>query len=361
MCFCAWEFNRPKPSYINFKFNRIVMKKIIKLCIILLTFTCLLNSCKKEVVEVKNIDNKAEDLIHRINNFTPEIKSIGVTYKNYVNYLESLKEQKSSFEDQRIDTSLWNMETYLNNNYGFRDTNTCYKFTDIMDTVSFNIKDYSDGIPIIDGSELNTFFTDLQTEYSIENSDTDNEYFWCNIIEVDHIADGKAYVVVRSVTVYYYYGVYPPGWNPNNFPDYTCMKAAEYGDCDGKYWRGAHNEYEWRYELHAAQTNVHYIYVYYNMFWKTPLTYGVFPGELWEINYNWPGYVLNTSLPADELNSYLQSTKDLIDRFNPNGNSDMYLGNLDVVYYSQNTVPPYCFSHAVEFYIYRRYYIANPD
>ena len=332
--------------------------------LILFAFITLgVTSCKKANPEVKEtVEKTSEIVIEEINNFKPEELQMGKIYQKFVAQ-KSLyaNELKNSIPDQQIDSAKWNIETYLNSTYGFRSKDTCYKKDEVIDTVTFTIKGYNNSIPIVDGAELNTFLTSKESSFAKENSDGDYIDFWCNIINVIGISGGNVTVTMNIVSTIRYVGVYPPGYNPLNFPHYTCMQAIGYGSCDGKYWRGANNEYEYRYEYNDGSSWISngYIMVYDYSFYKAFNSQGV-NGRLWYIygqNYGW--HLMDTN-PPDELNYYLQSTKNMIDDFNPYGIADRYLGNLDIWGSYQNLTYPYTTSHAVTFFIFKKVAVGLP-
>jgi hypothetical protein len=176
------------------------------------------------------------------------------------------------------------------------------------------------------------------------------------MVNVIGVSPANVTVTMNVVSTVSYKGVYPPGYNPSNFPHYTCMRAVGWGECNGILWGGANNEYERRYKYNDGSQWMSngYIMVYDYAFYKSHNNPGV-NGRLWNVPYaNGFGYILNTN-PPDELNQYLQSTKDMIDDFNPHGISDRFLGNIYIGGFNQNQVyPNYYTCHMVTFYIFKK-------
>lgn len=337
------------------------MKRIIFAIILIIGVAVTIHSCKKDRINSVNSEvNLDAKSIDQINNYRPSDEKIGDAYRAYANYYTNVSTLKSGSIDQRIDTAMWNVETYFNNQYGFRDSATYYKSHDIIDTVVFSVNNYDNGIPIIDGDEFDSFIASKASDLSQENSNSDSLYFWCSRIELDKVSNNNAYVILTVTIFWGPNGVYPPGWNPNNFPHYTCMQANWTSICDGKRWYGAAKEFESRYEVGGVATNPNYILVPFNSFYKTKGSYGVEDGELWEHPWD-PTEILDTNPPEDRLNYYLQSTKNMIDRFNPNGINGIVLGNLSIYNFENLIQYPYYNTHLVEFYTFERVYVEPPQ
>jgi len=262
------------------------MKKYIALIIVGIFAMVGITSCKKDKpIKTTSPDLTSEIIIEEINNFRPEEQQMGIIYQKFVaQKLLYANELKNCIADQQIDSAKWNIETYLNSTYGFRSKDTCYKNDEIIDTITFTIKGYNNNIPIVDGTELNTFLNAKESSFAQEISDGDNIDFWCNMINVICISGGNVTVTMNMVSTIRYAGVYPPGYNPQNFPDYTCMNAVGWCWCDGKHWGGANYEYEKRYEYNDGSSFMSngYIMVYDYAFYKSYDHPGV-NGRLWNV------------------------------------------------------------------------------
>lgn len=318
--------------------------------------------CNKPPLDVQKTNNQTDsEIISRINNFQPDKDDYAKVYRNFVTEKKlAMDNSRSSAADERIDTARWNMETYLNSEYGFR-IDTGYFNNTIIDTVLLTIDSYDDGIPVVDGDELVSYLADKEDLVSTENSDEDSLYFWSATIAVGGIVSGQVQIITSVNLHINYNGVYPPGWDPDNFPSYTCMKAwtlAEH-DCGGDTWfGGANKQYIKKYRC-GASMSANYIMVYVNTWYKSATSSGV-NGRLFHKTEPCANYILETS-NGDELNDFLQSTKNLIDDCNPNGAFNHYLGNCYIAYHQQNIIWPYDYGHMLVYSIFEKVYIGNPN
>ncbi len=339
------------------------MKTQILLIITALTMLGAVSCKKGSNYSSLNDDQNKNNVINKINQFKPTEGEMGNVYYRFIAKKDlNMNNLKNDFLDQQIDSAIWNIETYLNTTYGFRSSDTCYKESEIIDTLTFAIKGFNNSIPLVDGEEIGNFLILNENNIIKENSDGDNIDFWCNFIDVIDISDGKVTITMNTVRSIRYFGVYPPGFNPQNFTHYTCMQAVGRAVCNGKNWGGANFEYERRIEIHDGSVFVSpgYIMVYDYAFYKGMYSPGV-NGRLWHVNqYNRLDYNMSTSPPADELNTYLQSTKDVVDDFNPQGVSDRFLGNIYIYGATQNSNMPYTSYHMINFYIFKRVAVGLP-
>lgn len=340
-----------------------IYKNKIKTIFASLLLIGIIFGCNKTPVDIQESNNQTGgDVISRINDFKPDRDDYAKVYRNFVaeKKLAMDNSRSGAAADERIDTARWNMETYLNSEYGFR-IDTGYFENEVVDTTYLTINSYDDGIPVVDGDELASFISEKESEISAENSDSDSIYFWCGTLTVGGILGGQVQIITSIVTHVNFHGVYPPGWDPDNFPSYTCMKAwtlAEH-DCGGDTWfGGANKQYIKKYRC-GASMSANYIMVYVNTWFKAPTNPGV-NGRLWYKEYFNPGYMLETS-NGDELNQYLQSTKDLIDDLNPNGSYNRYLGNPVIEWHSDYISYPQCHGHLLRYSIFEKVYIGYPD
>lgn len=338
-----------------------MMKRLLILIIALVFF---ITSCKKEnrTVDQQSNAGNYSTMVEKINEFKPDRNMIAMVYHKIVKQQKAYEEgERDEAKDQAIDTALWNMETYINTKYGFNQEYACYKYSETKDTATFTIIKFEKGVPIVDGEELQSYLNQSKTTFENENNDSNDIFFWCNLLNVTSINNDKVTVertIVRTVS---YYGVYPPGWDPDEFEHYTCMYAFKHGECDGTYWRGAHNEYEYRYEIHDGRQiqSEGYAMIYDYSFYKAPLHYGI-NGRLFYVPWITSYTILNTN-PPDELNSYLLSTKSVVDDYNPNGLANRYLGNIDV-WRLEIDVPPVTYTgHAITFFIFELTFVGLPD
>lgn len=339
------------------------MKLFLKSIFIVLFLVGIHSSCKKSDISNDNTPVSINsNVIEKINNFIPEDEEIGNVYRTFRQKVENSDHLKSRLADERIDSALWNMETYLNTEYGFQIDTPYYKHSEYFDTASFTVNSYNNGIPVVDGDELDSFLSNIEIEFIDENTDNDNVYILYSLFEFDEVINGRAYTTLKVVRGVNYRGVYPPGWDPDNFSDPTCMYAIKPGTCGGNFWYGADEEYEKRYVHNTpiSLTSSDYIMVYY---FSDP----VWPGDngeddrLWVLPYYSPDISLSTS-GNDDLNGYLQATKDVIDDFNPEGYNDIYLGDVEVTGYAFNESYHKETGHFVILNYFKMVYIgANPN
>lgn len=188
------------------------MKKYIALIIVGIFAMVGITSCKKDKpIKTTSPDLTSEIIIEEINNFRPEEQQMGIIYQKFVaQKLLYANELKNCIADQQIDSAKWNIETYLNSTYGFRSKDTCYKNDEIIDTITFTIKGYNNNIPIVDGTELNTFLNAKESSFAQEISDGDNIDFWCNMINVIGISGGNVTVTMNMSVLYVMLGYIPP-------------------------------------------------------------------------------------------------------------------------------------------------------
>lgn len=290
-------------------------------------------SCQKNQNDENHLISESKTVtITEINDFVPLDEDIPVVYEEFLIHNEALENgYKSSIQDQQVDSALWRIETYLNTAYGFSN-DSCYFLDETVDTVSFTIAGYGpSGVPIIDGDELTDFLDDIETEIAAENNDGNNEFFWCCIFEVDTIRASKVKTRMKRVRTISFYGVYPPGYDPTQFIHYTCMYAIHPGECDDKWWWGATEEYQRRYQTYSIWQGNDCIMVYrYNYGYQNgdPHFQGYDP--FWEGTYEWETLSTDTDPEEDELNHYLQTTKNGIDMVNTQGNDNYYMGYVDI-------------------------------
>jgi hypothetical protein len=297
--------------------------------------------------------------VTEINAFTPEEEDMAMVYSSFINEKRAFENGfKTSAMNQQVDSALWKIETYLNTTYGFSN-DSCYFLDEVEDTVSFTITGYSTtGIPIIDGDELEDFLDDVEAEIADENADNDNEYFWCCIFEVDTVRQTKVKTKLRKVRTKSYGGVYPPGWNPKKFIHYSCMDAYYQGYCDNKHWWGAPDEYQSRYQMYHIAINSDYIMVLHSV-------YGYQNGDphfngidyLFESPYFPFTLATDEDEEEDELNYYLQSTKEGIDVVNPLGVNNFYLGYVDVHFFQSEVDNMY--QHIIWCHYFNKVYIGG--
>ncbi len=248
-----------------------------------------------------NSNTKVKD---NINNFLPD----GAYSEVYNSFLKQLKEAtfKETPPDVALDTLLWQTETYLNNEYGF-SRDSIFKSGKEYDTVFLSIRGYTGtGIPIVDGKDAIDLVSALETEIISENSDGNVECFWCTISEVDSIFSDSASVVFTSILGNDYSGVYPPGWDPTEFLDYTCMKAGGAGYCNNEWWWGANLEYESRYEMGGIHHQPNYIFVLNSLMLVFPSNQGV-NGRLWVMSHRQTVFLHITTLLFGILREYTLS------------------------------------------------------
>jgi hypothetical protein len=318
--------------------------------LVLVTFSCK----KSEIKQPTETNLTNTELANKINDFMPDEENIGSVYKKFIaTYVNDDNTLKNNLTDARLDTTLWNTEVFFNNKYGFQIDTPYYQHSEYEESIGFTITGYNGSVPIVDGDELTDFLDEKEAEFSDENNDGDSIYILNTFLEYDEIREGKAYVTLSVVLGINYWGVYPPGYNPDNFSHPTSMYAIKYGYG----WRGANNEYEYRYEYRTAikLTDPDYIMVYwykYPIFHDSP---GV-EGKIWHIPYYNENYILSTS-GSDELNSYLQSTKDVVDDNNPMGAYNTYLGRINITGWALHQEGVFETGHTLTHYIYQKVYI----
>lgn len=302
------------------------MKKLNHIFVLATIISIIVVSCKKNDNDIANHPmNDNTDKINMINNYTPNPNDLGNVYYSFMSqYVDKFKQ---SLPDVSIDSSFWYVETHLNSKFGFDVDSSSYKNDEYYDTVEFSVNGYNNNIPLIDGDELNTFLTNKEIEFIEENTDGDNIFFWCNRFELLEIRTTKVIAAMKVVTAKTFIGVLPPGWNPDEFSHPTCMKAIKPGVCGGTHWLGADEEYERRYKLYPGIRDASQDVIL--VFHSITIPEALATPELWQIPYISQDISLNTN-GTDELNSYLLSTKSLIDSYNPNGSNNIYIGDIDV-------------------------------
>jgi hypothetical protein len=322
--------------------------------LVLVTFSCK----KSEIKQPTETNLTNTELAKKINNFMPDEANMGSVYRKFIStHVNNDNTLKTSLTDGVADTTLWNIETYLNTTYGFKIDTPYYQHSNYEEIINFTVTDYSGSVPVLDGDELSSFINEKNLEFLDENTDNDNIYILNTTLEFDEVRDGKAYVTMNVVLGTNYWGVYPPGYDPENFPNFTCMYAVRAGECSDEWWLGANREYEKRYEY---RTKI--IPANNNEIWVNVSIGGVSchdEDRLWSMPWITDDYILSTS-GNDELNQYLQSTKDVVDDYNPGGWNGLFLGNI-WVYKSQVNISPYIWTgHSIEFRYFRKFTITPP-
>ncbi len=338
--------------------------KITIISVILLSVLFFIVSCKKDNLNnLKQSTNKdtppsnlnqyqRETDINKMNNLKLDETNINRLYNSFENKYKSFNINLREIDTTSllIDTAIWQFETCINSDFGF-PFNVSRKITDILDTLSFSIIGYSqDSIPLIKGSELYYEYNTAINKINSGNNNNDSIYFWCtnmNIYKIDKI---RAKVIITTMTTfaYPYKRILPPGVYPDPFPFPTCKNAGIPQNPDN-----AATNFENKYELAGPPNALPYgIVTLYQFYGLSHRDNGVGDKLWWHSGYDTEDLCVNAS-GGGKLNSYLFSTKDVIDEHNYS-HDNIFLGNLNIYPFYVSWDPIYGghIEHIVEFFFY---------
>lgn len=342
--------------------NRTIETIVLASFIVLMT----LNGCQK--TENRPYANP-DQLIADLNSFDP---SNDVASKLASSFIAQRKKPslKSTIDDKGLDEGIWLTEAFVNYEKGFKKDSIEYL---VIDTTLYTvpIESWSEGIPVIDGAELNNL-----NDFMIDriNTNEQNEFlFWATYINIIDIEQDIAQLEIinaggpRSYTRRTVIQPKLPGADLMPFEDGYTTRAG-YGGYSMQY---AEKDFWDRISTPESYFDSEIALVLVSQYYKSAyIAPGVADSRLFWNYGTCESYWMN----SDELNQYLLSSKELIDENNPAATTDEYvIGYFHWNCWNNDCYPDWCFTpgnsgpyyghwfeHAVSFYIYKKVPIIPP-
>ncbi len=321
--------------------NKIKFSLIVTFVVLIFATAC--NKYPQMVVNDKQVHYKS---LEEMNSINPTEKQIFKLYHRFHDDYQKFTLKELDTSNLQADTAIWQFETSINTDYGFPFDVARKKF-DNYDTTEYSITGYTtDSVPIIDGSELYSYYSAKVNDIQAENNDGDSTYFWCTRLNIYSIDKSRQKVIVTAMFSYAtpYPHILPPGVYPDPFPDPMCLSGDQ-----------AAPAFESKYEITGPSINypgtTQWVITLYEH-----VTYSHHDpdvgDQLWWRYYS-VGTLCTYPYGDGSLNNYLYSTKDVIDDHNYS-HDNIFLGNLDIndvyVTYTGNQAPEW--EHIVHMFFY---------
>ena len=322
------------------------------LLILTVVATIFIVGCSKEKSTEVQKQVKQTDL-EELNNFRPDEDKLASVYHSFAKEIKpNVADYKSAIEpvDRPLDETVWLLNATSNTELGFQNDSIEELFFDTLQIVLNNKSINNEGIPVIDGNEIVSIYTDFKN--SVEQNSSQGFLLWATKVEVIEISDEES--EIEFITAGGpkgspgYWKLLPPGVDPTAFPSGTSYSMAQ--------------------AALAYEIKVHYpdwsflgpgwIIEFYNSF---PKSWYIGPGNFDNRIAHHIGKCNNGMLSGTTLNNYLFSTKDVIDENNPNGANDFIVGYLTLNCWNFPwTINGHWSEHIIGFYIYKLTYVGLP-
>lgn len=294
--------------------------------------------------------------MEKLNKYRPSEDKLASVYHSFVKEIKpSAANYKTGIDpvDRPLDETVWLLDVTTNTELGFKNDSIEELFIDTLRIV-FNNKSFTpDGIPVIDGNEIVSVYTNF--ENSVNQNLSQGFLLWATQVEITAINADESEVEIitaggsKGETETGYWKLLTPGVDPDPFPSGTSYTMA----LSALHFNIRCHERDYSY-LGSG-----WIIEFVNDFDKS---WYIGPGNYDNRIAHHIGYCYTGTLSGSNLNNYLLSTKDVIDENNPNGNNDLVVGYLEINCLNfQSPINGYNSEHMLIFNIYKLTYVGVPD
>lgn len=308
--------------------------------------------CSKEKGTEVPQNFKQTDL-ENLNKYRPNEDKLASVYHSFVKEIKpNAANYKSGIDpvDRPLDEAVWLLDVTTNTELGFKNDSIEELFIDTLTIVLNNKSFTAEDIPIIDGDEIVSVYTDFKN--SVEQNSNQGFLLWATKVNATSISADESEIEIitagGSKGAPGYWKLLPPGEDPDPFPS-------------GSYFTMAQSAIQYNIRCHETE------YSYLGPGWT--IESSNFFGRSWWNGGNIDNRVAHGAYTCSygpinltTLNNFLFSTKDVIDQFNPNGYDNKVVGYFNM--YCFNFDPPISGNyseHILEFYIYKITYIGDPS
>jgi hypothetical protein len=323
----------------------------MKNLLILLAFTIIFYGCSKDKGTEVPRNFKQTDL-EKLNKYRPDEDNLASVYHSFVKEIkQSAANYKTGIDpvDRPLDETVWLLDVTTNTELGFKNDSIEELFIDTLRIV-FNNKSFTpDGIPVIDGNEIVSVYTDF--ENSVNQNLSQGFLLWATQVEITGITADESEIEIITAGGSEGFGLImplPPGVDPPPFSPGTWFNM----------YNGA---IDYRQQIKRPgyiKLAPGWIMEYYNNVHKS---WYIGPGQYDNRIAHSTGNCFTGLLSGSSVNNYLYGEKEVIDENNPNGWNDFIVAYFFITCFDQSPTGGMNSWHFIDLNIYKLTYVGIPD